>query len=116
MKKSILLFIGILTMSNFYAQDIQDALRYSEDEIKGTARFRAMSGAFGALGGDMSAVSINPAGSAIFSSSHASITLSNQDIDNNISYFNGASTSSESEFNLNQTGVVFVFNNTNDKL
>jgi len=100
-------------MSNFYAQSIQDALRFSEDEIKGTARFRAMSGAFGALGGDMSAVSINPAGSAIFNRSHASITLSNEGVDNDISYFNGFSNSSNSEFGVNQTGAAFVFNNTN---
>jgi len=114
MKKLILLFIGILSMSISNAQGIQDALRYSEDEIRGTARYRAMSGAFGALGGDMSAVSINPAGSAIFSRSHASLTLSNEDKDNDISYFNGFNSSSNSDFDLNQTGVVFVFNNTNN--
>lgn len=114
MKKSLLLFIGILSMSNFYAQDIQDAVRYSQDEIKGTARFRAMSGAFGALGGDMSAVSINPAGSAIFNRSHASITLSSEGVDNDVTYFNGFSNSSNSEFGVNQTGAAFVFNNTNN--
>ncbi|NND11883.1 MAG: transporter [Flavobacteriaceae bacterium] len=113
MKKLILLFIGILSMSISNAQGIQDALRYSEDEIRGTARYRAMSGAFGALGGDMSAVSINPAGSAIFSRSHASLTLSNESKDNDISFFNGFNSSSNSDFDLNQTGVVFVFNNTN---
>ena len=113
MKKSLLLFIGILSMSNFYAQGIQDAVRYSEDEIKGTARFRAMSGAFGALGGDMSAVSINPAGSAIFTNSHASFTLNNESRDNDVSYFNGLSNSSGSEFGVNQSGAAFVFNNTN---
>ena len=59
MKKLIILAIGFLSMSNIMAQDISDALRYSQDEIQGSARFRALSGAFGALGGDMSAVSIN---------------------------------------------------------
>jgi len=100
-------------MSNFYAQSIQDALLFSQDEIKGTARFRAMSGAFGALGGDMSAVSINPAGAAIFNTSYASITLSNEGVENDISYFNGLGNSSNSVFGVNQTGSVFVFNNTN---
>lgn len=114
MKKLFLLFVGILSMSNFYAQGIQDAVRYSEDEVKGTARFRAMSGAFGALGGDMSAVSINPAGSAIFNRSHASITLNTENVDNDVAYFNGLNNSSSSEFGVNQTGVAFVFDNTND--
>jgi len=75
MKKLLLLAIAIIPMSFIQAQNISDAIRYSTDEIQGTARFRALSGAFGALGGDMSAVSINPAGSAIFSYSHASVSL-----------------------------------------
>ena len=66
MKKLLILFIGVFSMPMLNAQDISDALRYSTGDVQGTARFRAMSGAFGALGGDMSAFSINPAGSAIF--------------------------------------------------
>lgn len=64
--KKLFLFIGILSMSFLSAQDITDALRYSQQDILGTARYRAMSGAFGALGGDLSALQINPAGSAVF--------------------------------------------------
>lgn len=114
MKKFNLLFIGLLSMSTIYAQDISDALRYSQDEIQGTARFRALSGAFGALGGDMSAVSINPAGSAVFSRSHASFTLSNVETDNNTQYFNGLTTSNESNFDINQGGAAFVFASNNN--
>ncbi len=113
MKKLSFLFIGIFSMSVIYAQDISDALRYSQNEIQGTARFRALSGAFGALGGDMSAVSANPAGSAVFSQSHASFTLSNLDTENNTQYFNGLGTSNESNFDINQGGAVFVFANRN---
>tara|TARA_R110002049_G_scaffold169960_1_gene336530 strand:- start:407 stop:1879 length:1473 start_codon:yes stop_codon:yes gene_type:complete len=100
-------------MSTIYAQDITDALRYSQSEIQGTARFRALSGAFGALGGDMSAVSANPAGSAVFSQSHASFTVSNVDTKNNTQYFNGLGTSNESNFDINQGGAVFVFASKN---
>src|SRR5690606_2655663 len=82
-------------------------------EVQGTARFRAMSGAFGALGGDMSAVSSTPAGSAIFTTSHASISISSLNTSNDVSYFNGLNSSTESKFDLNQTGAAFVFNNTN---
>lgn len=114
MKKLSLLFIGIISITNVMAQDITDAVRYSLDEIQGTARFRAMSGAFGALGGDMSAVSINPAGSAIFTRSHASVSLSSLNINNDVNYFNGFNSSTDSKVDLNQTGAAFVFNNTND--
>ncbi|OEK08748.1 transporter [Flavivirga aquatica] len=113
MKKLNLLFIGLLSMSTIYAQDISDALRFSQDEIQGTARFRALSGAFGALGGDMSAISLNPAGSAVFIRSHASFSLSNRDIENNTQYFNGFGNSNDSNFNINQGGAAFVFANNN---
>ena len=113
MKKLILLFIGVIAMPSLFAQDIADAVRYSVDDIKGTARFRAMSGAFGALGGDMSAVSINPAGSAIFSRGHASVSLTNNYVDNTVGYFGNTNSSSNSNFDLNQGGAAFVFNNMN---
>lgn len=106
--------IGILSMSSLIAQDISDALRFSQDNIQGSARFRALSGAFGALGGDMSAVSLNPAGSAVFNRSHASLSLSSLNIENDISYFNGRNSSSDSKIDLHQAGGVFVFANTND--
>lgn len=114
MKKSILLFIGMLSMSFLNGQNINDALRYSQDEIQGTARYRALSGAFGALGGDMSAVNANPAGSAVFNQSHASFTVSNVDIENNTRYFNGIGNSNNSNFDINQGGAAFVFASRNN--
>lgn len=113
MKKLITLFVAVFSMPILFAQDITDALRYSQSEIQGTARFRALSGAFGALGGDMSAVSINPAGSAVFSQSHASFSVSNMEITNDTRYFNGSETLNQSYFDLNQGGASFVFKNNN---
>ncbi len=113
MKKLTLLFIGVLYMPIVNAQDITDALRYSQDEILGTARYRAMSGAFGALGGDMSAVSINPAGSAIFNTSHASFSISSLNTKNETQYFNGFDSSSNSDIDFHQVGAVFVFRSSN---
>ena len=113
MKKLLILSIGLLSTSYILAQDITDAVRYSMDEIQGTARFKAMSGAFGALGGDMSSVNINPAGSAIFNLSHASLSLGIFNTKNDIDYFDGKNSSSNSNFGLNQLGAAFVFENTN---
>ncbi|GLB53848.1 transporter [Neptunitalea chrysea] len=97
------------------AQDITDALRYSTDELTGSARVRAMSGAFGALGGDISAISINPAGSAIFTTSEAGATLGNFSTQNDNNFFNTLTTENNNKFDLSQGGFVFVLNNTNDK-
>lgn len=113
MKKIMIPIISAFCVCTTYAQDITDALRYSQDDIQGTARFRALSGAFGALGGDMSAVSINPAGSAVFSTSHISMSLSNRYVKNESQYFNGNSSTSFYDFDLNQSGAAFVFNNRN---
>jgi len=96
-------------MLNLNAQDITDAVRYSQSDIQGTARFRALSGAFGALGGDMSAVGLNPAGSAIFNNNHASFSISNLNVNNDLSYFNNNTTTSNSEFDFHQAGAAFVF-------
>ncbi|WP_299889176.1 OmpP1/FadL family transporter [uncultured Lacinutrix sp.] len=114
MKKLILLFVGILLMPTIYAQDINDALRYSSGEITGTARFRALSGAFGALGGDLSAVNINPASSSVFANSNASFTLGSLNIDNDVSFFEGRNSNSESDIKLQQGGGAFVFKNRNE--
>lgn len=109
MKKLTLLFLSVFFVSFLSAQDVSDALRYSQSEIQGTARFRALSGAFGALGGDMSAISANPAGSAVFSQSQTTFTASNLDSENASIYFNSLSTTNASNFDINQGGAVFVF-------
>ncbi|WP_203255696.1 OmpP1/FadL family transporter [Hyunsoonleella ulvae] len=114
MKKLQLFYIAFLSISVMYSQDISDALRYSQDNIQGTARFRALSGAFGALGGDMSAVNINPASSAVFSQSHASFSLANSELNNSTRYFNGAGNTNDSNFDLTQGGAAFVFKSTSN--
>lgn len=114
MKKLTILIIGVLSMSNVMGQDIADALRYSQDDIQGTARFRALSGAFGALGGDLSAINLNPASSAIFNRSYSSLTLSSLNINNDATYFNESRSSSDTKLDLNQAGGVFVFKSSNE--
>ncbi len=111
MKKLILLFVTVLSMPLLYSQNISDALLYSQGEIEGSARFRALGGAFGALGGDLSAININPAGSAVFSNSFASVSLKFYDNENTTSFFNKINSRSRSNLNINQGGGVFVFQN-----
>ena len=113
MKKLLMLGIGLISTSYIIAQDITDAVRYSMDEIQGTARFRAMGGAFGALGGDMSSININPASSAVFNNSQASVSLGLFNSKENIGYFDGSNSSSNSNVDLNQLGAAFIFKNTN---
>ena len=113
MKK--LLFIAVLaTVGITSAQSVSDALRLSTTDITGTARFRAMSGAFGALGGDLSAIAINPASSAVFSRGTMSFTFANDSGTNQSDYFGTGTELNDSNFNLNQAGGVFIIESGNN--
>ncbi|AWK07184.1 transporter [Flavobacterium crocinum] len=113
MKKIFFLFITGLTACASYSQDVSDAVRYAQDNLTGTARFRAMSGAFGAVGGDLSALSVNPAGSAIFNTNQVGVSFSNQNIKNDSDYYNTKTSDKKNSFILNQAGGVFVFKDRN---
>ena len=91
------------------AQNEMDALRYSMTDFGGTARFSGMAGAFGALGGDFSSLSVNPAGLGIFRSSEVTVTPSLQFQTVESQFFGNAATDSKYDFNLNNLGVVFAF-------
>ncbi len=109
MKRISVFIIAIITMSFVNAQNITDGLRYATENTNGTARFNALSGAFGALGGDLSAIGINPAGSAVFLNNSASISFSSSNIENEATYFNTITQSEDNDISLNQAGIVFVF-------
>lgn len=112
--KKILTFIFVsLAFNLVQSQEIQDAVRYSQDNLNGTARFRAMGGAFGALGGDLSSLNVNPAGSSIFSNNQLTLSLSTFNKKNDSNYFGTSTSDSNSNFDMNQTGGVFVFKNRN---
>lgn len=113
MKKLYITVIALMAMTFSQAQDITDAVRYSTEGMTGTARYRAMSGAFGALGGDLSAMGVNPAGSAVFLKSFSTITMSYNQRQNQTGYFNGLSANESSDTNFDQAGAVFIFNSMN---
>ncbi len=57
------------------AQTALDAYSLSQHELRGTARFMSMGGAFTALGGDLSTLNQNPGGIGVYRSSEISATL-----------------------------------------
>ncbi|TDP02367.1 OmpP1/FadL family transporter [Flavobacterium sp. 245] len=113
MKKIFFLLITGLSICALHSQEVSDAVRYGQDNLTGTARFRAMSGAFGAVGGDLSSLGVNPAGSAIFNNNQIGITFSNQTVKNNSNYFGTETSEKDNSFILNQAGAVFVFKDHN---
>ncbi len=111
MKKLFFLIPTLLIVQFIFGQYKNDAVRYSLENVQGSARFQALSGAFGALGGDLSAVGINPAGSAVFTESEMTFTTTNFDMENTTSYFDASTTNNFSDLDANQLGVVFVIKN-----
>lgn len=87
------------------AQSAYDALNISQtNPVLGTARYSAMAGAMGALGGNASTMKDNPAGLGIYRSFDISFTPSFA-INND----------GEMNFNLNNFGAVINFGNRNQR-
>ncbi len=111
--KRYITFIGLLVCVVTSAQNINDVLRYSAENLQGTARFQGMGGAFGALGGDLSALNINPAGSAVFNNSLFTVSGTSYTHDNSTRYFNDRNETVTNDLDINQVGGVFVLKSTN---
>lgn len=111
MKK--LLFIVVFAFVNIsFAQTMSYndlGVLFTNEKIDGTARFNAMSGAFGSLGGDISAIDINPAGAAVFLKSEISFSVDFNGIDTKANYYGINSYSSSDDVVFSQSGGVFVF-------
>lgn len=110
MKRIYLPIIALLGLTQVNAQEFNpsDAVRIGTQQLNGSARFNAMGGAFGALGGDVSSLQINPAGSALFNYNHFSITGNLQINKNKSNYIGSISEAKESKFDVSSFGAVFV--------
>lgn len=112
--KRYITFIVLLVCVVSNAQNINDVLRYSNENLQGTARFQAMGGAFGALGGDLSALNVNPAGSAVFNNSLFTMSGTHYGMDNAATYYGTTAGVTSTDVDLNQIGGVFVFKSTDN--
>lgn len=102
---SILLGIPMIAV----AQTAVDAYSVSQTDLKGTARYMSMAGAFGALGGDLSAINQNPGGIGVYRSSDIGLTL-DLDLQSTKSTANGLSSSvNQTKFTCNNFGYVGAY-------
>jgi long-subunit fatty acid transport protein len=109
MKIKSLVFALAITTYNVMAQSADEAMRYSQSNLFGTARYTSMAGAFGALGGDLSSINSNPAGSSVFNNNQFGLTLNSMKNCNESEYFGSIANDKDSSFDLNQAGAVWVF-------
>ena len=109
------MLLSIAYISNAQTLSYNDiGVLFSQESINGTARFNAMSGAFGALGGDLSSIETNPAGAAVFFKSEFAMSLNIRNTETSSSFY-GTNELIENDYtNLSQAGGVFVFNTRNN--
>lgn len=112
--KKILLMIFCTASVYGMSQNVDDAIRYSNVVPTGTAKFVSMAGATGALGADFSAMTINPAGVAIYRTGQMSISPEWTKAKVKSSYNGSSSNAVKNKFNLSNIGVVSVFPTGNE--
>ncbi len=107
MKRIQYMVVALLLLgSTAMGQNLVDGLRYSDYRIKGTARSAAMGNAFGALGGDFTSASINPAGLGVYRSSEFVVTPSFGKTDVDATYL--GQTTNDSKYNIGLPNVGYV--------
>ncbi|HKL09057.1 MAG TPA: hypothetical protein VJ896_09795 [Bacteroidales bacterium] len=109
MKKIGILIIALLCVQTvLVAQSpyVDYALKFSSNNYSGTARFTGMSGAFGALGGDFSSISINPAGIGVFRNTELMISPGLTYNQTSSAYLNTITDESKYRMGFNNLGLV----------
>lgn len=88
------------------AQNDIDALRYSQLEFGGTARFSSMAGSMGAIGGDFSTLGFNPAGIGVYRKSEFTVSVGMQGARTYSDYYGSATEDRKLDLHLNNLGLI----------
>ena len=104
-KLFLILLVFIVLIETIQAQNVDNALLFSQQNYGSTARSKAMGNAFGALGGDFGSLSINPAGIGIYLSGELSSTMSLLNFNSTELTFSGISNISRAK----EIGTIIYF-------
>lgn len=106
LKWSLGMVLATVLASGTFAQNEEDALRFSNILPGGTARSWAMGSAMGAVGADPAAASLNPAGFALYNASEVSFTPSFEVNDSRTLHYGTGASDSDSRFNFGNLALV----------
>lgn len=98
-----------LTAATANAQNIVNAAHLGSESISGTARYRSMAGAFGALGGDPSCMTDNPAGLAIYRGTNVLTITPHLGFTSSSSKSSEEATNSDNNFALSNLAAIFSY-------
>ncbi len=116
MGKNLISFVLLFLITFFSkAQTSQDAFNLSTYGVFGSARYNSMGGAFGSLGGDLSSISDNPAGAAVFLFPEVGMSFE-MNFNSSLAIGNMRNSSvNESFSDLNQFGLIFSLKNSKEE-
>ncbi|MDE6440999.1 MAG: hypothetical protein K2K51_08295, partial [Bacteroidales bacterium] len=97
-----------------HAQNDADLLRYSMLNPSGSPRFTAMGGAFGALGANFSAITVNPAGMGLYSRSETSLSGSITSGNGVADYYGETHRDNETRVNLPEASTLWMLYNKDE--
>ena len=106
MKRTLTTITALLFALAAFAQSADDACLFSQTYYQGTAKALGMGNAMGAVGGDMTAASINPAGLGIYRSSEVTTTFSLMDNYNASTYYGTQDGANKFRFSIPNVGFV----------
>lgn len=105
-KAMMLALVGSASALGASAQGAVDIYNLSRHDMRGTARFMSMGGAFTALGGDISTLTQNPAGIGVYRSSEVALTLDLDFQKSQTEAQGSVADMTNTRFNLNNAGYV----------
>jgi hypothetical protein len=108
------LLVSVFTFPYIFAQNETNVQDISQYFTGGTARGIALNGAYGALGGDMTSLSINPAGLGVYRSSEFVFTPSFSFNTVKSKYYGKSYEDSKNQLNVSNMGLVFAYNSNRE--
>lgn len=115
MKKILTIVAVLLLQMSAFAQGVDDANLFSQAYYQGTAKALGMGNAMGAVGGDMTAVCINPAGMGIYRSSELTTSLNFLDNYSTSTYYGDKKSDNMFRLSIPNLGFVLAKERSNYK-
>ncbi len=109
MKKIWFIVLFISASFSIFAQGSYEAFRFSQIDYTGTARYLGAGGAFGATGGEFSALSYNPAAVGLYKRHEFSFTPMTLSFYKDNTLYNGTNSYTQNpKYTVNQCGLVIA--------
>lgn len=106
---TILVTLITISSTNLVAQNRYDALRYSKNYYEGTARSIGVGNAMTSVGGDMGAITLNPAASAVYRYNEVLITPAVYGRVDETNYIGNNTRDSKAKFTVPSLGIIGCF-------